>query len=759
MRTYVNLIVLFACATICVWSQIDVYNYKSSGIPVRSITNLECGAVFVVDNTEKIEISERVLIHQAKGMSISGLKADSGRPLNSGSCGNFEFATVSKINGDSIFLSSMPRRSFDVNSVVQIVPVISGRVINIIGRVTAEPWDGRSGGIVAIEAEDTLTIGGEISVNALGFRGGAVSEVYNECKTSTLFSSSWPSSFYGQKGEGVAQIQDSLLSGRASLANGGGGGANHNAGGGGGGNGGTGGYGGAVYGICGVEINGGLGGFVLPNDSADPRVYFGGGGGGGHANENLGSPGGSGGGIVVISAPVLVSIGSSPEINTDGESAGPAYHDGAGGGGGGGSIFFNVGQFQGNLKISAKGGRGGDVKDSYQFPHGSGGGGAGGNVLFTNLENPDEAVIQVIGGGNGVNVQYSSNPERNWYATSGMNGVQFFGCKFDFQTVKLFNPRYSDFNFVGSARLENNRIFLTDTGIFEAGAVWIKTPFNLTPTFDTRFGFTIFKGDDHSLRDGGSPGADGVALIISGDTDKKLGEVGMGIGYDKITNSIAIEFDSYLNGAFADPSASHVAIQRPSNNILRGIHLDPYLVGITWTDVPSFVADSSTYHARIRIDNGLISVWISKDSLLSEPVITMPLDVMSLLNMNQDGKIWIGLTSATGFSSEFHEINYWNFGECGSGVTTVLNSRNLSVKHLIDIYPNPSHDRAAFVSSEFLDEAVLEIHSINGELICSYAIRNTNRFEIPSVELNSGSYVVRLLFDGKIYSRLWLITH
>src|SRR5690606_3338450 len=149
-----------------------------------------------------------------------------------------------------------------------------------------EPWNGRHGGIVAIEATDTVTLAALVDVSSIGFVGGAPSRTSNSCQSSGRMNVPWPSAFAGQKGEGAAHRPNERAAGIARLASGGGGGANHNAGGGGGGNGGQGGQGGAVYSVCPLEKNGGLGGAVcIQHDPQNPRLFFGGGGGGGHQNE------------------------------------------------------------------------------------------------------------------------------------------------------------------------------------------------------------------------------------------------------------------------------------------------------------------------------------------------------------------------------------------------------------------------------------------------------------------------------------------
>jgi hypothetical protein len=763
MRFILTIVLCVIVSTNTAFTQedIDINSFVVRGVPVIAIINEECSAALKVLDATKFNVFERVLIYQAKGMKLSSATNDSGIPIDIGFSGNFEFATVGAIEGDTIFLRSNLNRNYDVEGSVQLVPVISGRRVRIFGPVTTEEFDGYSGGVVAIEATDTLFLNGIIDVSGKGFKGGQVSNPYDKCLTSQLLSSEYPSVFYGQKGDGTAVLPIELLAGRAAQANGGGGGANHNAGGGGGGNGGRGGLGGAVYGVCGLELNGGLGGNSLQNDIKYPRVFFGGGGGGGHQNENLGSVGGNGRGCIIISAPVFIGNGIGTALLANGTSAQTASHDGAGGGGAGGSVFLGVGLFDGNTDVESVGGKGGNLRAVFLRPHGPGGGGAGGQILFSAKTRPTNIELKLLGGKNGTNEDYSVEPELSWYSTSGQDGVWLTNCVLDTIRTQNFSTVINDYQFVGSARLSNGKVILTDTALFQAGAVWSKEKFNVSASFDTRFGFTIYNGNDHNLLDGGSPGADGVALVLSGGHMNQLGDNGMGIGYSGIDNAIAVEFDSYLNGAFSDPSASHIAVQVSNKKEVRGIHQLPYLRGMTFSGVPNMVADSSIYHARVKLQNGLMSVWLSKDRALGEPLLTVPLKIESELNMNADGLAWVAITSATGFSSQFHELTYWTLNECKSLVLTLNEDKaSPSDEQLFTIAPNPSTDHARLIFRRIPDERTsIVIYSSNGDVVWRHDGGGVSTIQLPVQGLVSGLYLIRVVFDGDIETKMWSIIH
>ena len=372
-------------------------------------------------------------------MSLGDSAADSGTPISQGTCGNFEFASVADVVGNLVFLSTQLRRIYDVNAAVQLVPAISSSRVTLNGPITATPWNGVAGGIIAIEATDSVIINCSISVNGLGFVGGLQSSVYNNCRTSSDMNAPYPSIFYGQKGEGAAKIDVQRQAGRGRTANGGGGGANHNAGGAGGGNGGSGGDGGAVYQVCGVEVNGGLGGSACVVDPAAPGTFFGGGGGGGHQNEGLSGQGGRGGGIIIIIAPTIISTGGSNILSSRGTDARIAQHDGASGGGAGGTIFIGCSSLRGAITLDVSGGKGGDMGVVFQGPHGPGGGGGGGQILLSLPAIPGSVSTVTSRGMNGINTEYASGVEHDWYAKPGSSGKVIFNCAYDDPAIEAYS--------------------------------------------------------------------------------------------------------------------------------------------------------------------------------------------------------------------------------------------------------------------------------------------------------------------------------
>ncbi len=313
----------------------------------------------------------------------------------------------------------------------QVVRVPQYTVATLSSTLTAAAWNGATGGILALDASQQVTLGGTVSVNGLGFRpGGALQLAGGTGGTNLDYRVAATSAFHGSKGEGIAgtprylfdaatgAIVDTTIdgypngsSGRGAPGNAGGGGNDgnptvndQNSGGGGGGNGGAGGMGGNSW--SSNLVVGGFGGSAFAQ-AASSRLVLGGGGGSGTRNNDDGvtaaSSGGAGGGIVIIRAR---RIGGTGTITANGVAAfNDTLNDGGGGGGAGGSILFTTlsGTLTG-LTANAQGGRGGDAWRT-QAPgtapgerHGPGGGGSGGVILLSSAA----TALSVTGGANGI---------------------------------------------------------------------------------------------------------------------------------------------------------------------------------------------------------------------------------------------------------------------------------------------------------------------------------------------------------------------
>lgn len=326
--------------------------------------------------------------------------------------GNYELAVICGMRDDSIFLFHNLANTYTPTGKVQVVGMPTYYNAVVTDTLRARTWDNATstGGVVAINVEETLTLNKPIYADAAGFNGGdyvlsngtcsnfaaANAYIYNASATGPQNG--------GYKGESIYDVTAVQSGGRAAVASGGGGGNNHNNGGGGGANLSAGGNGGGNSSTAGCTTNlRGLGGKALSSNSGQ-KIFLGGGGGAGHSNATFTPPvgGGNGGGIIFIHSNNLIS--NNEKISANGGLGGNAVSDGASGGGGGGTIIADIENYSGTLTIRADGGNGGTENDGGNTGrcYGAGGGGGGGAIYFKNAL--PAAVIQVNGGAAGAEI-------------------------------------------------------------------------------------------------------------------------------------------------------------------------------------------------------------------------------------------------------------------------------------------------------------------------------------------------------------------
>ncbi len=288
-------------------------------------------------------------------------------------------------------------------------------------------WNGSSGGIVAIDVVNTLTLaGGTIESRDKGFRGGGGTtntDTY-PFQEDEAFRTDGNVPRGGVKGEGIAGTPLHVFDGnrtidtgidgyprlpaadtyttvisnntnggsraRGAPGNAGGGGNQHNSGGGGGGNAGIGGNGGNSIKLANRSDDnpttgvskpvGGRGGSAFPITPS--RLIMGGGGGAGDANNGIAGSGGLGGGIVMIRAGTITGSGTISVSAFDGVVT-PTDDGGSGAGAGGSILILAKSGSLASITLNASGGKGGDTNTAkpINYDFGPGGGGAGGSVF------------------------------------------------------------------------------------------------------------------------------------------------------------------------------------------------------------------------------------------------------------------------------------------------------------------------------------------------------------------------------------------
>ncbi len=348
-------------------------------------TSITIGAVV---GTGTFSNGDLVLVWQTSGLAAtSGVQTPIDLTASVSNIGRYEFARVTTFTGgNTLNLAEALVNTYSVAN-TQVVRVPEYTTVGVAaGRtISATPFNGRTGGMVAFLATGAVTLNGTLDASGDGYRGGLVQTSASGsivCGMALQNNMDVAPPNGAPKGEGLTGNYGLTVSGRgnAGIAGGGGNGSTsgancHDSGGGGGGHIGTGGRGG--FSVWDGLDYGGYGGAPLVYNPLT-RIFMGGGGGSGRNTNATASGGGAGGGVILVRA---ASVSGTGTITANGATPASSAQDGAGGGGAGGSVLVRTTGTVACSVARANGFAGGNTTYPTDTDHGPGGGGAGGKLL------------------------------------------------------------------------------------------------------------------------------------------------------------------------------------------------------------------------------------------------------------------------------------------------------------------------------------------------------------------------------------------
>ena len=187
-----------------------------------------------------------------------------------------------------------------------------------------------------------------------------------------------------------------------------------------------------------------------------------------------------------------------------------------------------------------------------------------------------------------------------------------------------------------------------------AGAAFTAVPIPFGPNvgFSTFFTFRLSKPGGLVDSDG-VQGADGIAFLIQS-VGYAYGTGGGGIGYEGISNSLAVEFDTWNNGTQwglpGDLNGNHVAVN------FNGVPNDPVSVPIT-----NAMNNGNIWYAWIDYEGVSqdLEVRLSENPVRPlAPTLDMTLNLPSILG---DTNAFVGFTAGTGGGWNQQDILSWKF--------------------------------------------------------------------------------------------------
>jgi len=153
---------------------------------------------------------------------------------------------------------------------------------------------------------------------------------------------------------------------------------------------------------------------------------------------------------------------------------------------------------------------------------------------------------------------------------------------------------------------DTNVLQLTPTGgYFVFGTVFSQTQLKASTGFSTRFQWRMT--DPAGISDGTDVGADGLVFTVQTQSNT-AGGAGVGIGYQGITPSVAVKFDTFQNSGENDPSSNYIGVATngdinnadyPGGQTTVATNFDNGTIWTGWVDyngttLSVFAADSNT---------------------------------------------------------------------------------------------------------------------------------------------------------------------
>lgn len=179
---------------------------------------------------------------------------------------------------------------------------------------------------------------------------------------------------------------------------------------------------------------------------------------------------------------------------------------------------------------------------------------------------------------------------------------------------------------------------LTEDLTGQAGAVWDQEPINLLESFDAIFCLNLGANDG---------GADGFAFVLRGLASANSGVSGGGIGYEGISPALAIEFDTWDNGAPKDDIPDDHTGMYHNND-----WLNPLVSSVSLDPSGANVEDGNTHTTRIvwNANTQIIEMYFDGNLRMSNNI-----DLVNVIFNGETEALW-GFTASTGGATNLQQI-------------------------------------------------------------------------------------------------------
>ena len=212
-----------------------------------------------------------------------------------------------------------------------------------------------------------------------------------------------------------------------------------------------------------------------------------------------------------------------------------------------------------------------------------------------------------------------------------------------FSQTNCSDFKLSDFKINGSTTVTTNEATLTQAIGSQGGSIWSNQKIDLSKDFkiSTELNF--------GTRDGS--GADGIAFVLQ-PLSSDLGGSGGGLGYQGISPSIAVEFDTWFNGGVDPVSQDHIAIIKNgrTDNMSAHSEYNPPII------LPN-IEDGLWHEAVFEWDSNTKKLKLTFDNIVRFDV---TIDIANSVFSSNNIVYW-GFTAATGAAVNIQKVKLKNY--------------------------------------------------------------------------------------------------
>jgi hypothetical protein len=198
-------------------------------------------------------------------------------------------------------------------------------------------------------------------------------------------------------------------------------------------------------------------------------------------------------------------------------------------------------------------------------------------------------------------------------------------------------PTSTGLQFNGSAALSASQLELTNGGGGEASSVFFTTPVNIA-SFTTNFTFQLTKAQ-----------ADGFTLTIQNSSvgAAALGAYGGGLGYDGISNSVAVKYDLFNNAGEGTDSTG-----------LYSNGASPTTPATDMTSSGVILTSGDNMAVQITYNGTTLTMTITDSTVNKTFTTSWPVNIPQTIGGNT---AFIGFTAGTGGDTAIQNIKTWTF--------------------------------------------------------------------------------------------------